>query len=196
MTWAGGLAPGFARIGSALLRRAFDRESIMIYEAPTSSIAFLPAPVEIRRATHDLIQDLAWFHDPSELQTFRGFLDSGDTGYLAYLGGRCIHRSWYVPGPAEIHEHWSDSRPIAAAEGFVHYCKTAAEARGSGAFSNVLAQIAQDHLTTRTTMAIADGNTASRRAATKAGWTCIERVGYSVVLGIRTQRRSPMVSCT
>lgn len=184
------------RVGSALARRTYTRETLLIYAAPEVPTTLQPPPVVVRRATHPLVQDLAGFHHPYELQVFHEFLKAGHLGYLAYIDGRCVHRSWYVPGPAKIREHWSREREIRANEGFVHYCKTAEEARGMGVFPVVLAQIAKDHLTTRTTMAIAEENVASRRAATKAGWTPIEEVRISVSLGLRRQRRRPIASAS
>ena len=182
------------RIASALARRTYTRENLLIYAASEVPATLQSSAVEVRCASRLLVQDLAWFHEPYELQVFHEFLTAGHLGYLAYVDGRCVHRSWYVPGPARIHEHWSQELNIRTTDGFVHYCKTAQEARGMGVFPAVLARIATDHPMSRTTMAIAKDNAASWRAANKAGWTPVEEVRYSVSLGVRRQRRRPVTS--
>lgn len=169
---------------SAVRARIYCREFLVICEARETGVP-VAGPLSTRTATHDDLPDLSYFHSAKELAVFAQFLQQGNVGYLAYLDGRCIHRSWYVPGPATVREHWSVPTAISADEGFVHYCKTDESARGAGAFSAVLTRIASDHRERRVRMVIARDNRASRRAAAKAGWVEVEEVMYSVILGRR-----------
>lgn len=177
------------RLRSSLAMRAFCRESIMLYKAPPSPSRIPQSRLEVKHASSSRLPDLAWFHELQELEVFRRFLAQGHVGYLAYLDGQCVHRSWYIPGPASIREHWSQVRQIGPGEGFVHYCKTAEAARGQGVFPLVLATIAKEQGESRVTMAIATENAASRHAAGKAGWTPVAETAYAVTLGVRRQRR-------
>lgn len=179
------------RVVAALKPRVHLRETLVIFQAPPYGVIPLRGTgIEIHLATKERLADLGWFHTPQELQLFADFLDAGDVGYLAYIDGRCVHRTWIVSGPAEIREHWSQRRVIGREQSFVHYCLTATEARGRGVFPTVLTRIASDQRSRRTTMAIASDNYPSQQAATKASWAPVERVTFSVDFGFKRQRRA------
>jgi hypothetical protein len=178
-----------------LKRRIFSRETVITYESPeVASSPQVNSSIEVRRATYSLIEDLGWFHRDWECEVFRRFLDAGHIGYLAYVNGLCVHRSWFVPGPEQVREHWSRIRLLAPDEGFVHYCKTAEEARGMGVFPAVLGQISREHGSRHTTMAVDEDNFGSRRAAAKAGWIPVAETTYTVLLGVPARRRRPVRS--
>ena len=183
---------GLMSIALAVIARIYTRETLLIYRAPVHPGKASQINVDLRYASPETVRDLAWFHTPHELRVFERFLDAGHVGYLGYVDGRCVHRTWYVPGPAEVREHWSQRRAIGHEEGFVHYCLTVEEARGMGVFPAVLAKVARDHSGRRTTMAIALGNNSSQQAALKAGWVPVEVVSFAVYFGIRRQRRRAM----
>lgn len=180
-----------------LKRRAYTRETLLIFRAPAQPQNLDSPGVELVYATHENIHDLSWFQTGDQLEVFGGFLRSGHVGYLGYLDGRCVHRSWLIPGPAPIREHWSQSHCICQGQAYVHYCLTADEARGRGVFPAVLAHIAEDNGRHDTFMAIAKGNAASQKAAAKAGWMPTEIVTFTVLVGIRWQsrRRLGLKSC-
>lgn len=174
-------------ISESVRMRLYTRETVMIYRAPIYvDQRERPIP-EVRYASYRSLEDLRWFHSPEELVVFRRFLDAGHVGYLAYVDGRCVHRTWLVPGPAQVNEHWSRARKIGPEEAFVHYVLTASEARGMGVFPTVLNKVVEDTKGTVTTMAIAEENLASRRAAVKAGWRPVRATRFMCLGGIRWQ---------
>lgn len=174
-------------------RRVHADDEVIIYQAPTRPTEMTPLRAQMKYATHERLGDLAWFHSARELRVFARFLDAGHIGYLGYIDDRCVHRTWLIPGPARVREHWSEEHGIGADEGFVHYCLTAAAARGCGVFPAVLAQVGADQAGRVIKMAIASDNRPSRHAASKAGWQPVEVVRFTVYLGIRRQLRRALI---
>jgi len=175
---------------NGLARRLWSRDVLRIYEAPVDTASPSLRGADCILANRDNLRDLLWFQDPKYLPIFSRFLDEGQVGYFVYVHGRCVHRSWLINGPALINEHWSGTVPIGRQEAFVHYCETAPTARGLGVFPYALSRIAADHPGLRITMSIDQANTASQRAAVKAGWIHTETVTYSLVATRRFSRRS------
>ncbi len=183
---------GRRRIGRyihALRIRLAVRDRVLIFAAPDHVIPRDDSPLVVRRADHLSIADLSWFEDARRLATFEQFIRAGHTGYLVYADDRCVHRSWLVPGPAQIREHFSTTATIGPHEAFLHYCRTAPTARGMGAFPLVLRQVVRDNPGVRIRMAVASDNRASQMAAEKAGWTVVEVVVFYVFAGIHWQSR-------
>jgi len=90
------------------------------------------------------VKDVLEFQSPRYLSTFEHFLHRGDTGYFAYLDGKCVHRSWVVHSPQTIHLHPMLPKKLQEGEAFIHYCETAPQARGQNIYPAVLAKIAED----------------------------------------------------
>lgn len=160
-----------------------SRSDLILVEAGRGPAVPPSATVDVKRADQQNLTDLGHFQSRRQLSVFSGFLDAGNEGYLGYVEGVCVHRSWLVVGPAVVHGHWASEIRLGPSEGFVHYCETAPSARGSGVFPAVLSAIAADHPHLQLRMAIAAENTASLRAAQKAGWLPLERTTVIIRLG-------------
>lgn len=174
------------RVLLALRRRVIVRDVVLVFEAPPTSLHLAregqDRDLRVVRATTENLDDLAWFQRETQLKTFRQMLESGQVGYLVYLDGHCVHRSWVALGPCVVNEHWSQSVRINAGETFLHYAETVSSARGLGIFPYLLRYVADDHPGVKVRMAIDSNNISSQRSALKAGWTLISRVRYTVVL--------------
>ena len=181
------------RYVSAARRRLLTRDRVLIFEAPGEALRIDRRALLVVRATAENLRDLAWFQNAEYLQTFSEFLREGHSGYLAYVDGRCVHRSWLIKGSSTAWEHWSRAKELGPSEGFLHYCETASEARGLGVFPVVLSRVVRDNPALHIRMSIDERNYSSRKAATKAGWVLAEDVTFTVLVGVRWQRRRPLV---
>src|SRR5262245_58155971 len=117
--------PRLKRFGSALAGLLYINDTVVVFRycrghEPISSVT-------IRQADPSNITDVLSFQPKRYVDIFRQFLASGHAGYLAYMGGRCIHRSWVVPGPNEVRLHPFLSLHLRADDAFIHYCETAPE---------------------------------------------------------------------
>jgi hypothetical protein len=170
----------------SLLGRLWTRACIIVYEnrqAPT-----IDTPAEIVQAGEKNLADLGWFHSPEKLAQFAAFLQDGDAGYLAYLNGQCIHRSWVVCQPRLVPIHPLHWRRLGSNEVFIHYCETAASARGKSVYPAVLARIARDFHGRRLLIAVDETNQSSRRGVLKAGFEPVEKLYLTVFCGLKSAR--------
>lgn len=127
--------------------------------------------------TSQNVRDVLEFQHPRYLSVFERFLQRGDTGYFAYLNGKCIHRSWVVHTPQTVHLHPMLPRQLSADEAFIHYCETAPSGRGKNIYPAVLSKIAYDFKKSfRVLMISANAkNSSSIKGIKKAGFTERER---------------------
>ncbi len=145
--------------------------------SPTSACTIAPATLEN-------VADVLHFETPFLLELYKEFLNRGDRGYLAYLEGRCVHRSWVQLGPQRVTLFRRLRRDLAAGEAYIHYCETAPEARGQNVYPAVLAHITRElGATHRVLIATVLQNAASVRGILKAGFVEQERIRLLVLLG-------------
>jgi GNAT superfamily N-acetyltransferase len=183
------------RYTQAIRRRVWERQTLWIYGAPRHPVAD-QSQITVIRATLDDLDDVGWFQGPNYQAFLRSLLLAGQDVYLAYLEGRCVHRSVVVRGPTHIAEHWSVRLPLATGEAYLHQSMTAPAARGRGVYPYLLSTLAAEYADTHLIMAILSGNLSSQRAASKAGWRRIAIADYRVTLGIRRSRRTLLASPT
>jgi RimJ/RimL family protein N-acetyltransferase len=146
------------------------------------------ANVEIRAVTGANLEDARAFDPPRRIAEFRSFLARGDRGWYGYVGGRWVHRSWLVHGPA-VMRLWAGygAWPVATGAAYIHYCETTPEARGRNIYPAVLSRIARDTRIHDIFISCESENIPSRRGIEKAGFTEIALVTVNVRFGFGTQ---------
>src|SRR5262245_15959176 len=155
----------------------------------------IPVAAELAEVTPDNVEDARSMDSPSKIEEFRSFLARGDRGWYAYLGGRVVHRSWLVRGPATMRLwHRFGAWPVAAGEAYLHYCETSPEARGHGIYPAALSHIARGSSFRNLFIATELANQASRRGIEKAGFVERARVTVRVAFGIGWQGVAERVS--
>lgn len=170
------------RLSGARLR-LLSRSVVVLYEAgETQKVS---SSVTIQRATRERLQDIRSFQSERYVDLFEKFLDEGHVGYLAYIDGICVHRSWVVAGPARVPLHRLMWRELRFREIFIHFCETAPRARGRRVFPAVLSRILEEWPGRRVWMAIDASNTSSRRAAERAGFRPVEELVIVGLVGAR-----------
>jgi hypothetical protein len=172
------------RFWSALACRVYTNDTVVVFRYCGGDE--LTSSVTIVRADTSNITDVLSFQPERYVDIFRQFMASGHVGYLAYINGCCVHRSWVVPGPSEVSLHRFLSLPLRADDAFIHYCETALAARGKNVYPAVLSQIARDFRDTRRLLVSTTGdNVPSLRAIQKAGFIELARNKIRVVLGLK-----------
>ena len=163
--------------------RILVRHTSLVYAVASAN--YMPAYVaDVRPVTQENVDDAKSFQDDHYLRIFHEFLDRGDEGYYAYLDGKCAHRSW-VPHNGIMDVDLFYNRPMKKNEVFIHWCETAAWARGKNLYPATLARIITDHPGKRVCISVNEMNTASRRGIEKAGFELQERITSMVVLGMK-----------
>jgi len=175
------------RLGGYLGRRLYTDETLVLLR--WESTAPSPPPHEgttVRRADSGSLGDLAAFDTPTHRQVFADYLAAGDVGYLAYRGGRCVHRVFATPGPATVHLHAMLPHDLAADEVFVHSGRTAPDARGLGAAPAAAAAMVADLGPDRRYLTAIDArNRPALRASRRVGVVEEGRIRVRVVGGLR-----------
>jgi len=134
------------------------------------------SPAEVCSATFENIQDVLFFDTPDKVEKYRNFLFRGDKGYLAYLDGKCVHRSWVITLPRKVWLHWSLPFATQENEAYIHFCETATLARGKNIFSHVLCRIAADYRHCKNIyICVNVKNRPSSRSIEKAGFMPVKR---------------------
>jgi ribosomal protein S18 acetylase RimI-like enzyme len=156
----------------------FASERLLLYkhgsDIPQSS------PAEIRKATPGNIRDVLFFDTPDKVEKYLNFLELGDRGYLGYLDGNCVHRSWVKCGPGVVWLHWSLPLSLKENEAYIHFCETAPQSRGKNIFSHMLCHISEELKHCKNIyICINVNNPASIRSVEKAGFMLMHR--YRIV---------------
>lgn len=141
----------------------------------------------------DNVHDARSFQSEHLISVFEQFLEAGDSGYYAYLGGNCVHRSWVQSNQQLVQPHWAYEYKLSANESFIHYCETADTARGHGIYPHVLSCIASDLQSRRLLIAISQKNIPSLRGAEKVGFKPEFMVTALVILGINFSKVHSLV---
>jgi hypothetical protein len=155
---------------------------IVIFQLRTP--AHQSSEANIKRATHENLKDILFFQDQKYIDRFKTFLERGDTGYLAYLKGNCIHRSWVRFGKQTVYPHWAVPYNLKENEVYIHYCETAPEARGQNVYPHVLSEIASSLKDRIVLISANKKNAASIRGIEKAGFIPKEEISVFVIFGI------------
>jgi hypothetical protein len=149
------------------------------------------SPAVIKKVTEENVNDASHFQSKKQVSSFRKFMKEGYTGYYGYIDGKCIHRSWVVPGPARVMLHKFLSLEIQQHEFFIEYCETAPEVRGKNIFAHVLSNIADELKGKKVFIAVDKGNNSSLRSMIKAGFGILEKKRIVVILGIKRVHTLP-----
>jgi hypothetical protein len=142
----------------------------------------------IKDVTGDNVNDALHFQSPIQVRLFRRFLRHGDKGYYAYLGNKCVHRSWVVVSPQKVKLHKFFSLSLRPSDVFIHYCETAPEARGRNIFTAVLAHISETFSSKNIYIGVEETNRASISSIIKSGFVESGKVHILVRFGIKRIR--------
>ncbi|HPS74402.1 MAG TPA: hypothetical protein PLD52_08920 [Bacteroidales bacterium] len=156
-----------------VLRRMFASETLLLYRS--HSLTGQTSPTEIKMATPENINDVLFFDSRTNVEKFQRFLAHGDSGYLAYLGETCVHRSWVKCVPEKVFLHWALPMELQENEAYIHFCETAPMARGKNIFAHVLSRISEEYQHCNNVyICVNNKNKASIRSIEKAGYVKIK----------------------
>ena len=89
-------------------RRIYTYDEVGIYHAHSVQCVDDKKDIKICHVNYDNINDALSFQSKQYIKCFKEFLDNGDIGYYAYLGGECVHRTWTKSnGVAAIHAFYT-----------------------------------------------------------------------------------------
>lgn len=105
-------------------------EKLFLYElhSPISIVS----DAKMKKATDTSISDVASFQDKDMVGIYRNLLATSDSGYLAYLDGKCVHISLARPYTKQSNKafpHFGYTYYLRENEVYVHCCETALAAR-------------------------------------------------------------------
>jgi len=151
--------------------------------------------VDIVIANNDNISDILNFQDKRYLKIFKKFLDIGDVGYLGYINGKCIHRSWVKKGEQTVRLQKFLPYKLKNNQIFIHMCETAPEARGKNVYPSVLCKIINDFKNNyEILIAVNSKNIPSIKGIEKAGFVLAEKQKIKVILGIISRKKQKIGS--
>ena len=163
--------------------RLYTKDTVILFNLQNhknqSSVA------SIKHATDKNIFDILHFQNTKYIDVFKKFLSLGDKGYLGYLKGVCIHRSWVKENMQVINLHWASRYKLKRNEIIIHYCETAPEARGKNIYGHVLSTIIEEHKNKNILISINEKNKISIKVAQKVGFRETEREKILVIMGIK-----------
>lgn len=145
--------------------------------------------LNIRRVVYESeIEELnAW--EPEAISQHKKRYSDGEVCYIAYWGGRCVHRSWVrvTPGMAWALYPFFKIR-LGADSVLVHACATDEKFRGRGIYPAVLSKIIQDFQGKRIYISASIENNSSRKGIERAGFRLVkqESVRYRFGLPFRS----------
>jgi methionyl-tRNA formyltransferase len=173
------LLPAAGKIFRIIKSNIYVNETLILYEHDKNT--YQETVAKITYITPENVSDVLDFQHPRYKPTFEEFLRCGDTGYFAYLMGKCVHRSWVVHMPQKVHLHPMLPKQLREGEAFIHYCETAPHARGRNIYPAVLSKIADDfEKDGRTLMISANAkNSSSIKGIVKSGFLERERENHS-----------------
>lgn len=170
-----------AKVIRILTQYVYTRAEVILLE---HQVRIAPqSPATIVHATEANLPDTLHFQTEAQLRQFQLFLQHGDKGYLGYVDGKCIHRSWVQSGPQKVRLHKFYPMQLQAGEAFIHYCETDPAVRGQHIFAHVLGVIASEMEGNRILIAVDEGNRSSQRSMEKAGFREIARCRVVVIFG-------------
>lgn len=138
----------------------------------------MSSPAVIKYATESNLSDILTFQNRRYVDVFEKFLNTGDSGYFAYVDGLCVHRSWVKHTPQTVNLHWALPMELKRNEAFIHYCETAPSARGMNIYPAVLSRICNDFREKASIMISCNvKNSSSIRGIEKAGFVERESSG-------------------
>ena len=185
------LLPAAGKIFRIIKSNIYVNETLILYEHDKNT--YQETVAKITYITPENVSDVLDFQDfqhPRYKPAFEGFLRRGDTGYFAYLKGKCVHRSWVVNMPTKVHLHPMLPRQLNEREAFIHYCETAPHARGRNIYPAVLSKIAEDFKKDGRTLMISANakNSSSIKGIVKSGFREKERTRIIVLFGIKFKK--------
>jgi len=173
------LIAALKKIGSMI----YTNDVVIIYEHKRKNL--VNSPASIVYASQENLKDILNFQDKHYLKKFQKFMENGDRGYLAYLDGKCVHRSWVIQNPGErVRVHRYLGFRLRNNEVYIHYCETSKNARGKNIYPAVLNKIAEDYPDKKIIISTNEHNIASRRGIEKAGFDETARAKILVMLGM------------
>ncbi len=170
-----------------IIRVIYSKKVLLVYDHD----CFLNqlSSATIVKANDSNIHDTLSFQNEKYARVFSDFLKNGDTGYLAYEKGECIHRSWVRSGKQLVNLNWAFKLQIENNEHYIHYCETAVKARGKNIYPHVLDHIAKDYKNKgRVFLTVNKNNNASIKGVEKAGFIEKERIILLLVLGFKIRK--------
>ncbi len=165
-------------------KRFYVNETLILFSHHTYKE--VSSSAVIKDATESNLSDILTFQNRRYVDTFKIFLNIGDSGYFAYLDGLCVHRSWVKHTPQTVNLHWAFPMKLKKDEAFIHYCETAPSSRGMSIYPAVLSHIVNDFRDKASVMISCNAkNNSSIKSIEKAGFRERERVHVLIIMGIK-----------
>jgi hypothetical protein len=206
-TWHSDSVPWFIdRIvskGRSLGALAYKRDVVKIFVADQAAALAWPRGLSLvqkvsypaRGPLYDLMRRAGHWHD-AEMERRRAF---GDVCYAAYHEGRCVHYSWMTSTTRLLTDAGCTAH-LTPQNSWIYNCYTAPEYRGWSIYPIVLAHIVaevQAQRGGRVWIDVLDGNTASLRGVSKAGFKEVAAMERTVALShLTVWRRATVVDRT
>jgi ribosomal protein S18 acetylase RimI-like enzyme len=177
----------FKKLGRRL--GTFRRVGVLIAEHHKT--VEVDAPVTIVPVDAARVADARTMDSDARIEEFRAFLKRGDRGFYAYRDHQVVNRAWVMVGPGSCDLwHGYGRLVIPAGSAYVHYCETAATARGLGIYPAVLAHVARalkEESIRTVRISTTENNLASLRGIARAGYRIVRRVEIRIVAGFGVQ---------
>lgn len=178
-------------IWRAIKSRIYLDESFILYEY--KSVNNIESSVDLVKADKKNLSDVLMFDTKTNYKVMTRMLSKGEKGILAYIEGKCIHRSWYKEGSGKVDIYKFLPFYLKENEAYIYYCATAEEMRGKNVYPFVISYIAQMvRGSNRVFIATSNKNIASMRGIEKAGFEPVELWRIRVIMGIKRRYRRPI----
>lgn len=148
----------------------------------------LSSPASVKIATKNNIADVLTFQTFNKLREFERFIENGDIGYLAYMDGWCVHRSWVQKYPKQVELHFSLPYQLKENEMYIHYCETFDDYRGKNIYPHVLSTITKDFSEYDVLINVEQNNIPSIKGIEKAGFKKYKTFKVIGILGFTFKR--------
>lgn len=175
------------RIYNYIKNRLYVNETLLLFQH--KEMREIKMDVCIKTVTSENVKDLLNFQQKRYIDVFEHFLKCGDTGYYAYMNGKCVHRIWVVSNQRDVYLHNFISYKLKENEIFIHYGETAKWARGKNIFKQVLNKIIRDFNDRDILVCVNEKNISSINGVQKAGFIVKEKYHIVVLLGIKYLRK-------
>lgn len=170
-----------------IIRTIYSKKILLVYDH--KYFRNQVSSTTIVKANKTNIYDTLSFQNEEYVEVFLDFLKNVDTGYLAYNKSECVHRSWVRSGKQSVNLNWAFKLTIAKNEHYIHYCETAAKARGKNIYPHILCVIAQDYRNKgRVFLTVNAKNITSIKGVEKAGFIEKEKIILLVIFGFKIKR--------
>jgi hypothetical protein len=172
----------------AIKSRVFLDESFMLYEYHQNNI--INSTVDLKEADENNLKDVLTFDTKTNYRNMRTMLRDGVKGYLGYVDGICIHRSWYKDTEGEVKIYKFLPFLLKEDEAYIYYCATSKEMRGKSIYPYTISFIAKIlNSSKRIFIATSTKNSASMKGIEKAGFKAIELWRIRVICGFKKRSR-------